>query len=188
MSYMLIDISIDLLRAWEHLVGLLVVLLVLSLVFRVALVLSREFQGRWSGPNFAGGSGDGESHSHLQKKEVWISEKHYREQETCAWFVHSDVREDRHSMVLFLAKHIHTSLKDACLFWQSDDECKTVCFACVLFLNMASEMYKWTSCIFQLQDLQIDHQRCADAHCPSKAKMLMSFCSVAVLTCMLSLF
>lgn len=36
MSYMFIDISIDLLRAWEHLVGLLVVLLVPS-VFRVAL-------------------------------------------------------------------------------------------------------------------------------------------------------
>lgn len=50
------------------------------------------------------------------------------------------------------------------------------------------DVHQWTSCIFQLQDLQIDHQRCADAHCPSKAKMSMSFCSVAVLTCMLSLF
>ena len=140
-----------------------------------------------TGPNFAGGSGDGESHSHLQKKEVWISEKHYREQEKCVWFVRSDVREDRQSMVLFPAKHIHTSLKEACLFWQSDDaDSAKQCF----FLNMASfwDVHQWTSCIFQLQDLQIDHQRCADAHCPSKAKMSMSFCSVAVLTCMLSLF
>lgn len=82
-------------------------------------------------------------------------------------------------------------MKEACLFWQSDDaDSAKQCVLCVFFLNMASfwDVHKWTSCIFQLQDLQIDHQRCADAHCPSKAKMSMSFCSVAVLTCMLSLF
>ena len=92
-----------------------------------------------TGPNFAGGSGDGESHSHLQKKEVWISEKHYREQEKCVWFVRSDVREDRQSMVLFPAKHIHTSLKEACLFWQSDDADSAK--QCFFWIWRLSEMY-----------------------------------------------
>ena len=104
-------------------------------------------KGRSNGQDFAGESGDGESHSHLQKKEVWISEKHYREQERCSWFVCSDVHARSSIFLLNISTHHWKSLAFFCSQMTPIVQNSVFC-VCVLSEYVWILEIQWTSEIF----------------------------------------